>query len=386
MSQRRFPIRRAGTLAFIGGICLLLSGTAAHAQANCVGDCDGNSVVAINELVLCVNIALDARPVADCPSCACVPGMDSVPINCLIQAVNNALGTCEPPPQCPLEAGQYTITSLEGSTLRVATLSEFPFPPGGKVVQQVAQGNAQCVHEVVVGFPGGFSAPVFCIPGLGFTVEVAQTSCGVGRIDSDGGGDFTVAEVGDTSDSSDVCNLPQECINGQDSSVRVDVTVGDGTTDTCTSGMGNAIVAIPVHTVTWLENANPGQCPAEDGTYNPENGDMLISEFDQILDFTTDATATQWQDLDGNDCSIAGVGPPGGFPSRSGVCLNLDDNTVTTVASGPVGSIGGPLFDLTFLSTLPNAFSGPEEPTGQTCQDPPAINFAGTATRCLTAE
>ena len=91
MAQRRFLIRRAGTLAFLGGVCLLLSGTAAHAQGDCVGDCDDNGSVCINELIIGVNIALGLRPVADCPSFACTGG-DTVPINCLVQGVNNALG------------------------------------------------------------------------------------------------------------------------------------------------------------------------------------------------------------------------------------------------------------------------------------------------------
>lgn len=59
----------------------------------CVGDCDGGGSVAINELVIGVNIALDIRPVADCPVFACTDG-GSVPINCLVQGVNNALGSC----------------------------------------------------------------------------------------------------------------------------------------------------------------------------------------------------------------------------------------------------------------------------------------------------
>ena len=190
MAQRRSLIRRAGTLAFIGGVCLLLSGTAAHAQT-CVGDCDDMGSVGINELIIGVNIALGLRPVADCPSFACTGG-DTVPINCLVQGVNNALGTCGPTPPtptpggptptatvggtpsiCPLEAGQYTITSGTGGSLRVATLSQFPFPPGGQVVMQVAQGNADCLHEVVIGFPGGFSSPTFCITSITFSRSVS---------------------------------------------------------------------------------------------------------------------------------------------------------------------------------------------------------------------
>ncbi|MDX2166780.1 MAG: choice-of-anchor Q domain-containing protein [Deltaproteobacteria bacterium] len=59
----------------------------------CVGDCNGNRQVTIDELVLAVNTALGSRPVADCPP-ANRNGDGSVTIDELIAAVNNALGTC----------------------------------------------------------------------------------------------------------------------------------------------------------------------------------------------------------------------------------------------------------------------------------------------------
>jgi lipooligosaccharide transport system ATP-binding protein len=42
-----------------------------------------------------------------------------------------------------------------------------------------------------------------------------------------------------------------------------------------------------------------------------------------------------------------------------------------------------PLHDLTFKTILPSTISGPTASTGATCASPPAINFTGTATRCL---
>jgi putative intracellular protease/amidase len=65
----------------------------------------------------------------------------------------------------------------------------------------VAAGDANCVHATVVGFPGGFSAPNFCVPALGYTVSVTQTGCGAGQIDSDGGSDYKIEELNDTSDT-----------------------------------------------------------------------------------------------------------------------------------------------------------------------------------------
>lgn len=395
MGLRGFEVPRAGSVALIGaGLCTLL--TAGPARSQCVGDCDGNGTVGISELVTGVNILLGRADVSTCEAFDCRDD-DMVGISCLVQAVNNSLAeSCTP---CPLEPGKYSITQATGGSLRVGSISTFPFPPGGTVIQDVKPGNAQCIHDTIVPFPGGFSAPFFCIQVLGFTVKVTQTGCGVGQIASNGGADYTVTEVGDTSDTNGPCNLPHpNCTHGADADLRIDVTVGDGTPDSCASGTANTIVAIPVNTMTWLEHSSGTCCGDEcdpptvvaDGTFDPDapNPDLLITEFPQILDFTTDRTTTKWMDLDGDSCSIAGVGPPSGFdadPHSTGVCLDLDNNTVTTVASGPVGSTGASLFDLTYLTFLPNQFSGPEAPLNAICDNPPAINFAGTTSQCVDA-
>jgi hypothetical protein len=224
---------------------------------------------------------------------------------------------------------------------------------------------------------------------------VRQTGCGVGQIDSDGGADYTVTEIGDTS-SPTICNLPHpSCSNGANSSAQVDVTVGDGATDACASGTANAIVAVPVFTTTWLDSGF--LCPDPDGAFDPGT-DTLITSFPQTLDFTTDTNAADWADLDPDGCCIAGAGPgsntnpcnPGGSGglSSTGTCLDLTGAgvpgaDVTTVASGPVGSNGSPLFDLTFTTQLPNEISAAGAPLGATCSNPPMIDFAGTATRCI---
>jgi hypothetical protein len=373
----------------------------ASAQSTCTGDCDGSGTVAINELILCVNVALGSSQLSTCEACD-ANGDGMVSINELIGAVNNALQGCTVGPtptpttsNCPLEKGHYTITSISGGSLQVATFSPFPFPAGGTIAGDVGEGDANCVHDVIVPNPGGFNAPVFCVPALGYLVKVAQTGCGVGEIDSNGGSDFTVSELGDTSDSSATCNIPQMCAPGKDSSVRIDVTVGDGTPDTCTSGTANSLVVVPVDTLTWQDNAtdahgNPITFPpgcagaactacAGNGTFDPPT-DIKISEFPQILDFTTDKNTATWKDLDGDGCSLAGAGPAS--LSSTGVCMDLTNHTVTTVASGPVGTSALP-YDLTFTNTLPNTFARDGDEIGATCDSPPAINFMGTVTRCI---
>jgi hypothetical protein len=69
----------------------------APAAAQCVGDCDGNQAVEINNLIVGVNIALGAQPVAACEAFDCQRN-GTVPINCLVQGVNNALSGCVPLP------------------------------------------------------------------------------------------------------------------------------------------------------------------------------------------------------------------------------------------------------------------------------------------------
>ena len=70
----------------------LVAASSVRAQT-CVGDCSNDGTVSISDLVLGVNIALGSQPVSACPSFACQGG-DTVPINCLIQGVNNALSDC----------------------------------------------------------------------------------------------------------------------------------------------------------------------------------------------------------------------------------------------------------------------------------------------------
>jgi len=175
------------------------------------------------------------------------------------------------------------------------------------------------------------------------------------------------------------------------------------------SGAGNtadAIVTVPVHTKTWQDNSLGGACTSNgdcggstpfcsgtgfcahfagcdgDGVFN--GGDAVITEFDQILDFTTSQAHSSWSDIDGDGCSLAGGGPAVGQPSQTGVCINFVNNpdTVTTVAAGGFGSTGVP-DDGSFSTKLPNTFTLTGAFAGDTCPSPPAINFAGTATRCI---
>ena len=83
-------MKRAATLVGIAACVVFASRAPAQ---TCVGDCNGDGMVAINELIIGVNIALGAAPLSQCPSFD-VNGDNMVGINELITAVNNALGMC----------------------------------------------------------------------------------------------------------------------------------------------------------------------------------------------------------------------------------------------------------------------------------------------------
>ena len=315
-------------------------------------------------------------------------------------------------PACPLMAGRYTETTTGGS-LKVSTFMPFTFPAGGTTVQDVGDGDANCVHTTVIPYPGGLTVPVFCVPALGYSVQVSQTGCGIGEIDSNGGSDFTVIEKGDTSYNLNNCAAMQpdvgmvcskvchgnnvgmacstntDCGTGGtcsafvDSSGEIDITVGDGTADTCSSGgTGNAIVSIPVNTLTWL--SSDGSCPDMDGMFNPDNGDTEITQFPQTLDLTSDTSTAQFFDNDGDGCFLAGAGPAGPFMS-SGQCINFTAQTVNVAGGGTVFSSAAPLHDLLFTTVQNSNITGPTASGGATCASPPVIDFNGLAHRCIIA-
>jgi len=92
--------------ATIGGPSVTPTGTAAGptptgsaslsptpVPSSCVGDCNGDGAVTINELILGVNILLDAQPFTACPAFDS-NSTDTVTIEELVRAVNHLLRAC----------------------------------------------------------------------------------------------------------------------------------------------------------------------------------------------------------------------------------------------------------------------------------------------------
>jgi hypothetical protein len=67
--------------------------TATPGPPACIGDCNGNGIVSVDELITLVNIALDLRPIADCPA-GNRNGDITITIDELLEAVANALNAC----------------------------------------------------------------------------------------------------------------------------------------------------------------------------------------------------------------------------------------------------------------------------------------------------
>jgi hypothetical protein len=111
----------------------LLSTTVAHAA--CVGDCDGNGTVTIDELIIGVNIALQRQPLSNCPA------WEEPSITNLIQGVINSLGGCAA--QATATATEVGTTSTPTNTpLTAATPTSAPtttqFPVGASVAGRAA--------------------------------------------------------------------------------------------------------------------------------------------------------------------------------------------------------------------------------------------------------
>jgi hypothetical protein len=83
-------------------------------NAACVGDCDGNGEVTVNELITMVNISLGATPLSSCVA-GDANGSGDVTINEIIAAVNNALGVCPLPQATPTPSPPPTRTSSPAS-------------------------------------------------------------------------------------------------------------------------------------------------------------------------------------------------------------------------------------------------------------------------------
>ena len=97
MSRLTWTARVVGWGRMVVVVPILIAAVSVRAYASpCAGDCNVNATVAINELVTCVNIALETAAHGTCTSCD-QNDDGQVKVNELIAAVNFALGSCDQP-------------------------------------------------------------------------------------------------------------------------------------------------------------------------------------------------------------------------------------------------------------------------------------------------
>jgi len=102
-------------LALLAALAVASGALPALAQDACVGDCDNNGAVSINELLIGVNIALDASQLSRCTAFD-VNGDGMVEINELLGAVRSAVDGCRAPEPTPTVTLEPTTTLVPEPT------------------------------------------------------------------------------------------------------------------------------------------------------------------------------------------------------------------------------------------------------------------------------
>ncbi len=114
------------------------------ASAQCVGDCEGDNRVTIDDLIKGVNIALAVLPVSECPAFA--DDMGEVTISQLVLGVNNALNGC---PE-PVPTATATETATEAAT---ATATDTPAEPTATATDSPPPATATATSTVPADTP-----------------------------------------------------------------------------------------------------------------------------------------------------------------------------------------------------------------------------------------
>jgi hypothetical protein len=348
------------------------AGLQAKLAAAGTGTLDPAKVAKCEAKVLTAYPKLEAKP-------GCNTTGDSTAIENKVDAFIDDLVTelnVGPVAACSATTKCEIVTTSSPGTLIVSTLPAFPFPPNVLTTVDLGlpDGNAKRTGIVP---PGGFTVPVFCIPGLMYTSQVTALGCAAGGADGSATvwettaptPDPNVSRVGDTSDG--VCNPAAQPCNtlagsaGANTLGNINTTRGGGAA--VPTGVVHTQVDIPVNSLTW--QAVDASCPDTDGTFDPGN-DTQVTNFNFILSPTTGHSTATYTDLNGDSCSRAGNGPNSqsltGSAAPGPGCVVGQATTV--VATGIAFTGSSPLYDITFASTTPTTISACNLPSSSaTC-------------------
>jgi hypothetical protein len=295
-------------------------------------------------------------------------------------------------------------TTSDLGSLVVGTLAAFPFPGGVVTTVDAGAADATCKHSVTIP-PGGFTVPVFCIPGTGYSSKVVAQGCEGGTADGQGSvwdaaaqssPDPNVTHTGDSSDG--VCNPPGQPCNtsflagaGANTLGDIDTTRGGAPKP---PGSVHTQLDIPVLLTIW-SNSDFDGCPDPDGAF--DGADTLITQFSSILSLTTGTTSATFADKNGDACSLpSGSGGPlttrvcsndatrpcgvSGNCPVGGTCINgaltgippagpccQVGQTTTVVATGVAFTGESPFFDMLFANSIPATITACGVPAADTC-------------------
>lgn len=291
------------------------------------------------------------------------------------------------PPCCDCCGPERIVLRSGGGpgTLKLGGFFPYPFPPNATLTIDTGAPDATCRHDVVIP-AGGLDIPAFCTEPT-FTVKITANGCASGGTDGAGAlwdgravlhGGAPQTNVSGSFDSSDgTCDVGADICNNRDLNLlgNVDTTVGPGGDASKVSTRFD----IPAHLRIWQESSG---CPGN-GTYNPAEGDTLVTEFDFLWSLTTGVASGQFADQNGDACELpagsAGFGPPSpqcaagpkgpcsatGSEALGPCCLG--GQSATLVAVGASFSNGFPLYDLGLVASVPFTVQSCEAPAGGSC-------------------
>ena len=312
--------------------------------------------------------------------------------NCTDGSQNSDLTACLGPITDELSAccsAERTTISGAGGTLKVGGFAPFPFPAGVQTIMDAGAPDATCKHAVTIP-AGGFFVPPFCIPALQYTSQVTVNGCETGTGVGAGflwdghaatHGGVPATNVTKHADSASGNSCSPAAPGAACANADLDL-LGDTDTVVSVGGAANKIASvldIPAHSRTWQDSLG---CPG-DGTYNPPDGDTLITEFDFVLSPTTGTATGQFVDKNGDGCALPGGSSGFGAPSAecgsgaSGPCSAAGaqgngpccvvGQTITTATVGIAFSDSFPLYDLGFINVVPTTVASCGTPASDTC-------------------
>jgi OmcA/MtrC family decaheme c-type cytochrome len=153
----------AGIVA-IATTAALVPSPAAYAQAvSCVGDCNGDGSVGVDEITVMINIALDSQPVSACPA-GDPDGSGEITVDRILAAVGNALN------ECPALPNTATATETSTAVPPSPTPTE-PLPPSPTSTEPLATAS-------ITPLPTATAAPSLPAAGAGLVGAITSVQIG----------------------------------------------------------------------------------------------------------------------------------------------------------------------------------------------------------------